>query len=348
MSDERRQIFFLNGKREHWLIGKKKSIWGLPLKGITWQDARARLQELDFIAGREVLAISGPFANFRAVIGSDKGLYLDDQSIPFGYGPGKELYPVRIELTDIQEINRDWYTGPRGYYWRGVLEDVFFNKKSLYQLRPHASRQPEIDWSVIFSPTKPSFTQPPVSSPSTDDSSEYQLLEDDTAKVFSQMGFRVDQLGYKKPYARLPDGVAILPRSLSTHMTSLHETPYFVMWDCKYACGQTGLNTAEERAIQEYIKDYAPTRKMDALASEFWFLVVGRDRKTSEKIRGSLEQWAWLDEVRSVGCRGIKAVSYETLSKIAQKAVAHRRTGQDPDFFLASELPRELRKPFLG
>lgn len=149
MSSKGRQIFLLNGTQKHWIVGKTQAVWGLPLKGLKWNDAKALLQDLNFIAGCEVLAISGPYAHFRAVIGSDRGVYFDDQPVLW-LGPGNELYPVRIELTDIQDINDDWYTGPRGEIWRGVLEDVYFKKKSLYVLQKNAVRHPDVAGNVIM------------------------------------------------------------------------------------------------------------------------------------------------------------------------------------------------------
>lgn len=83
MNSGRRSPFFLNGKQDNRAIGKKKAIWGLPVWRKKWADVRARLQELGFIAGAEVLAISGPRAHFRAVIGSDHGVYYDNSSAPF-------------------------------------------------------------------------------------------------------------------------------------------------------------------------------------------------------------------------------------------------------------------------
>jgi hypothetical protein len=82
MSTQRRPPFFLNGKEFNWTIGKRNKLWGLPLGRQAWPGARARLQELGFIPGSEVLAISGPKAHFRAVNGNDQGVYFDDESAP--------------------------------------------------------------------------------------------------------------------------------------------------------------------------------------------------------------------------------------------------------------------------
>ena len=100
MSAARRSPFFLNGKQDNWTIGKNKALWGLPVWGKKWADIRAQLQELGFIAGAQVLAISGPYAHFGAVIGSDRGIYYDDNSAPWGLGPHSEVYPVRFKLND--------------------------------------------------------------------------------------------------------------------------------------------------------------------------------------------------------------------------------------------------------
>lgn len=132
MNVYRKSPFFLNGKEINWVIGKKKEIWGLPLMRQTWAGAKARLQEIGFIAGSEVLAISGPKAHFRAVIGSDRGVYLDEMSAPWGLGPGNEIYPVRVELTNIQDINCDWFNGPRSPLAGTIRGPVFLQEKPLH------------------------------------------------------------------------------------------------------------------------------------------------------------------------------------------------------------------------
>lgn len=145
-----RRIFLLNGIKKHWEVGRSKAIWGLPIKGLGWQVAKEKLQELGFIAGCEILAISGPEAHFRAVIGSDRDVYYDDLNVLW-LGSGNELYPVRIELTNIQDIRSDWYTGPRGSAWQGMLEDVYFKKRSLYVLQKNAMGHPDVAVNVIMS-----------------------------------------------------------------------------------------------------------------------------------------------------------------------------------------------------
>ena len=104
MSQDYRRIFFVNRSTENVLIGKKKSIWGLPLWKRSWDEARSVLQEVGFSAGAETLFVSGPYAHFRAIVGSSRGIYYDDSPV-WPYGRKKEVYPVRFELTEIQDIN---------------------------------------------------------------------------------------------------------------------------------------------------------------------------------------------------------------------------------------------------
>ena len=63
----------LKWEKDNWAIGRKKAIWGLPSLNLKWEEIRASLQEHDFQAGCEIIAISGPMAHFRAITGSDKG-----------------------------------------------------------------------------------------------------------------------------------------------------------------------------------------------------------------------------------------------------------------------------------
>jgi hypothetical protein len=150
MSRIHKDIFFLNGRVEHWLVGRKKSIWGLQLLGLTWSKAKARLQELDFRAGSEILATSGPWVHFRAVVGSDRGVFFDDESAPWGFGPRKEIYPVRIELTNIEEINKYWFSKTDGPDWQYVLKDVYFQRRNLYIPATGFENHPNVLGSVVF------------------------------------------------------------------------------------------------------------------------------------------------------------------------------------------------------
>jgi len=343
MNGRRNSIFFLNGKQDHWAIGRKNALWGLPIRGHNWSAARARLQELGFIAGSEVLAITGPYAHFRAVIGSDRGVYYDDISEPFGLGPGNEVYPVRIELTNIQDIKQDWFDGPRGYFWRQPLQDVYFSMKSLYLLPSQNIGHSHVNKSVVFETARPNFGgAPPKSVP------DFISLEEDTALAFSKLGFRIEQLGHKKPLERVPDGIGLLPRSLIMYAKTLGANPYFIVWDCKYNCGPNGLKAEDERAIKEYIESYAPTRKADAETGEFWFLIVARDKAVADKVHYGVSQWAWLGECQQFGLRGLRVISLTTLQRLAKDTVEHRRAGGDSDAFLVSLLPRELAKPYIG
>lgn len=153
--NSKRSIFFLNGKQDHWIIGRRNAIWGLPISRSNWSAARACLQELGFIAGSEVLAISGPYAHFQAVIGSDRGVYYDTDSAPFGFGPGNDIYPVRFKLTNVKNINQDWFDGPRGVAWREPLQDVYFSNRSLFILPPHNAGHKFINQRYFSAQHKP-------------------------------------------------------------------------------------------------------------------------------------------------------------------------------------------------
>lgn len=350
MNVYRKSPFFLNGKEINWVIGKKKEIWGLPLMRQTWAGAKARLQEIGFIAGSEVLAISGPKAHFRAVIGSDRGVYLDEMSAPWGLGPGNEIYPVRVELTNIQDINCDWFNGPRGPHWQGPLEDLYFFKKSLYILRPDSIGDPNVNQATIFGAGGSTKSTGSLSTPPRPSSTSLSFisLEDDTAQEFSKLGFRIEQLGHKRPLERLPDGIGLLPRSLVLYAKTLNANPYFVVWDCKFDCGPNGLRAEDERAIKEYIESYAPTKKAEAAAADYWFLIVARDRAVADRIYNGASQWTWLSDCQRLGLRGLRVVSVSSLKHLAKAAVEHRQSGGDSDTFLVSLLPRELAKSYLG
>jgi hypothetical protein len=345
MSARRNSIFLLNGIQDHWIVGRRNAIWGLPIRGNNWSSARACLQELGFIAGTEVLAITGPYAHFRAVIGSDRGVYYDDSSAPFGLepGPGSEAYPVRIELTNIQDIKQDWFSGPRGDAWREPLQDVYFSRRSLYLLPPECVGHRYVRQSVVFGTPPPvAEVEPPTPVPG------HASLENDAALAFSQIGYRVEQLGHKRPLERVPDGIGMLSRALIMYAKSLGTSPYFVLWDCKFDCPSIGLKAGDERAIKEYIEAYAPDRKAEAEAGEFWFLIVARDRTVADKIHSGVSQWAWPSECHVRGLRGLRVISLPTLQRLAKRAVEHRQSGGDPDAFLVSLLPREFAKPYLG
>lgn len=345
MSARRNSIFLLNGKQDHWIVGRRNAIWGLPMGGNNWSSARARLQELGFIAGTEILAITGPYAHFRAVIGSDRGVYYDDSSAPFGLepGPGSEAYPIRIELTNIQDIKQDWFSGPRGDSWREPLQDVYFSRRSLYILPPESHGHRYVKESVVFATPPPAIEiAPPTIMPSP------ASLEDDAAAEFSRIGFGVEQLGHKRPLERVPDGIGMLPRSLVMYAQSLGANPYFVVWDCKYDCGPNGLKAEDERAIKEYIETYATARKSDTAAGEFWFLIVARDRGVADKVNNGVAQWAWQNDCYRLGLRGLRVISLSALQHLAKDSVEHRRSGGDSDAFLVNILPREFAKPYLG
>jgi hypothetical protein len=283
------------------------------------------------------LAISGPKAHFRAVIGSARGVYFDTSPL-WPFGRGREIYPVRIELTNIQDINQDWFNGPKGDLWRVPLQDVYFSKRSLYVLPPQSFKYPHVNQTTVFGTAPHSSGVPPTSV------SDFISLEDGTAQAFSQFGFKIEQLGHKRPLERVPDGIGMLQRSLANYAKTLNASPYFVVWDCKYDCGPNGLKAADERAIKEYIETYAPTRKAEADAGVFWFLIVARDKAVADKVYSGVSQWTWVGECHRLGLRGLRVISLSTLLGL----VKTRQSVVDTDDFLLSLLPREFAKPYLG
>ena len=336
-----RPIFFLNGRKTNWTIGKKKKMWGLPLFGKKWSDAQARLQEIGFYAGAEILAVSGPFAHFRAVIGSHRGVYYDSGDAPWGLGPRNDVYPVRFELTNIQDINRDWFDGLRGNYWQGPLQDVYFSMKSLYVLSSKNIHAAHVNEEAVFGTNQPGKDSHDL--PSAPDS-----FEDATAEKFSQLGYRIERLGHRRAFDRVPDGIGTLQKSVVMYAKSLNTNPYFVLWDCKFNCGPNGLKAEDERAIKEYIETYASARKADAAAGEFWFFIVAPNKAVADRIHSGVCHWTWPSGCRQIGLRGLRVLSFSSLESLAKLAIEHRLSGRDPDSFLLSQLPFEFEKPYLG
>jgi hypothetical protein len=344
MIEKNRAIFLLNGTRENWKIGKERSIWGLPLHRRKWNDVLAELQEVGFAAGAEILAIAGPFALLRAVIGSDRGVFFDDQSAPWGMDQRDDIYPVRIELTKIQEIGKHWYLQTHGKAWQGILIDRFFGEHSLYVLRSGVENDPNVDREVMFGNYPP---DPHVSKlPPTLETSEIlspEDLESRAADLFADLGFRVEQLGHKNRFEKVPDGIAFVPRSFAEHLQRLNEKPYFILWDCKFDCSAQGLSAHEERAIREYITDFAQKKKLEMAIPEFWFLIIARSRQVAARIQTGMKRVTWPDDLRSIGCRGFRIISFARLVSLVREGWNFRRNGNDPDSFLGQELPRILR-----
>jgi len=343
MVEGRRTVFFLNGTRSNIEIGRHRCVWGFPLHGRKWTDALAELQQAGFAAGAEVLGIVGPCACFRAVVGSARGVYWDETAI---WPPDRrnDIYPVRIELTRIQEINRPWYHQSQSEEFRAVLEDRYFTEKTLYVLRPGTENDPKIDWQVLLGSTPLPFaaTQPPSVSP-TPEVPDPQSLEELTADLFADIGFRVEQLGHKRPYQRVLDGIAYLPRSLTERLQRMNEKPYFIIWDCKFDCGIVGLKTDDERAVREYVTDFAKQPKLTSMVPEFWCLILARTREVCSRIQTSIDRATWPDDLRQIGCKELKSGSFDWLQSVAAKAREHRRSGNDPDCFLGQEIPRMLK-----
>lgn len=181
MPQNQRKIFFLNGSKLNWQVGKTKSTWGLQLKGIDLSKAYAILQELGFAAGAEVLAISGPLVHFRAVVGSDDGIYFDDSQILW-LGKNDEIYPIRFRLTDIKDIDKHWFRDLSRDACLSVLRDAYFNRRSLFLPNASFNNNPNVDIDVIFGHSTP-YTEPLYLSP--------EKLEEDYRNKFAPQ-FRCD------------------------------------------------------------------------------------------------------------------------------------------------------------
>jgi hypothetical protein len=143
---QRREIFLLNGTRTNWEIGRHRSVWGFPLHGRRFADALAELQRAGFAAGAEVVGVVGPLARLRAVVGSDRGVFWDETEV-WPSDKQKDIYPVRIALTRIEDINAPWFAGDG---WRDILEDRYFTERCLYVLRQGAERDPSVNAEVLF------------------------------------------------------------------------------------------------------------------------------------------------------------------------------------------------------
>lgn len=154
------------------------------------------------------------------------------------------IYPVRIELTRIQEINQPWYLNTEGEAYRAVLEELYFAEKCLWILSSGAERDRWVDRRVVYGSDAPAPDEP-------------ASLEDRISELFANIGFRIEQLGRRRHYERVPDGVASLPKSLAEHLKRMNKEPYFILWDSKFDCGARGLTADEERAIREYVTDFA-------------------------------------------------------------------------------------------
>jgi hypothetical protein len=122
-------------------------MWGFPLHGRPFREALAALQQAGFAAGAEIIGIVGPFARLRAVVGSDRGVFWDETPV---WPPDKndDIYPVRIALTRIQDVNARWFLPEDG--WRDVLEERYFTERTLYVLRQGAERDPSVNATVLF------------------------------------------------------------------------------------------------------------------------------------------------------------------------------------------------------
>jgi hypothetical protein len=179
MATVHRRIFFVSGSRKHWQIGKENQIWGFSRGNRNFLSAKADLQEKDFRAGAEIIAISGPDAHFRAVVGSDKDIFYDDETI-YWSDPNNinEIYPIRFKLTNIQDINRPWFRDRTPEACLSVLEDVYgVKRRSLYLPDASFYHNANVDLDVVFGTLLP---QPEPISP------DPEKLEEDYRQRYSR------------------------------------------------------------------------------------------------------------------------------------------------------------------
>lgn len=143
-------IFFFNGKKKNWAVGREFCVWGLPLGKNNRLDVENHLSKLGFTPGKFFIAVSGPRAYFLGKIDESNGIYYSKKTLFYPINSNyKENYPIRINFNIIKELNRDWYTGPRGYSWKFLLDDVYFSMGSLFVLRNNAYTNKYFEKTII-------------------------------------------------------------------------------------------------------------------------------------------------------------------------------------------------------
>lgn len=317
------RIFFISGTTENWNIARKLGFWGLP----PVKDWDHELRVVGFGRGSTFLACAGPKALFRGEVTSE--VYWDDSSAPWGKNPGSgHVWPVRFRFKIVGEINDYWFVEHSDYSFRSVLVDVYGNAKSVFLLKESALDSRFVRLEVIYpekgkdvsSPPKllgPRFDSERINSP--------EELEDAVVDLLKLLGFVVKGLGHLHPYERVPDGLAYFPESLRELYKRLNRTPYFVLWDCKFYVNNCGLTADEERKIKEYGTDYAERAKGQAVAPEFWFLLVGKDDADAKAMQAKALKLSADPDMQRCGCRGVRAVSYAWLRELVEELVLTNR-----------------------
>lgn len=144
-------IFFMNGKKKNWAVGREFCVWGLPVGNINRYDAENYLSNLGLIQGSSFIAISGPYAYFKGKIDAKNGIYYSKKSLFYTVNNHEnEVYPVRINFNIIEELNRYWYTGPKGNSWRYLLNDVYYSMSSLYVLRNTSYKNKYLEMTINY------------------------------------------------------------------------------------------------------------------------------------------------------------------------------------------------------
>ncbi len=129
------RVFLINGTVANWYQARRLESWGLPSHRVPWREARAQLQDIGFGSASVFVAVAGPLALFSGVIDGDP--FFDDTPT-FGCSSSREPYAVRFKFTQVFDEVGPWFDEIYGLPWRAAVDDLYFQRKSLYSLKPSA------------------------------------------------------------------------------------------------------------------------------------------------------------------------------------------------------------------